>query len=164
MPLSNLSVAQAISPHLSGNEILHFGILNSLRCWNFINIPKTIDTYSNVGGFGIDGPLSTAVGSAIATTDRINICILGDLAFFYDLNILGNYNIPNNLRVVLVNNGTGVEFRQKIITKSFGELGRINISAEAIMDINHLNYYPNLSKLWGLNIGQLIVMSHLINP
>lgn len=131
MPLSNLSVAQAISPHLSGNEILHFGILNSLRCWNFINIPKTIDTYSNVGGFGIDGPLSTAVGSAIATTDRINICILGDLAFFYDLNILGNYNIPNNLRVVLVNNGTGVEFRQKDHhAKSFGELGRINVSAE----------------------------------
>ena len=35
---------------------------------------------------------------------------MGDLAFFYDLNALGNRHIGNNLRILLVNNGCGGEF------------------------------------------------------
>ncbi len=44
---------------------------------------------------------------------KIHFLNVGDLAFFYDLNSLGNRHIPNNVRIILVNNGRGVEFRKK---------------------------------------------------
>ena len=38
--------------------------------------------------------------------------IIGDLAFFYDMNVIGNRHVGNNVRILLVNNGKGGEFRQ----------------------------------------------------
>lgn len=35
----------------------------------------------------------------------------GDLAFFYDMNVIGNRHVGNNVRILLVNNGKGNEFR-----------------------------------------------------
>lgn len=35
----------------------------------------------------------------------------GDLAFFYDLNAIGNRHVGKNVRICLVNNGDGTEFR-----------------------------------------------------
>ena len=37
--------------------------------------------------------------------------VFGDLAFFYDMNVLGNRHVGNNVRLLLINNGTGNEFR-----------------------------------------------------
>ena len=88
------------------------GILNSLRSWNFFELPNGIETSCNVGGFGIDGPISTIVGASLAHKDKLHFLVVGDLAFFYDLNALGNRHITNNLRILLVNNGRGIEFRQ----------------------------------------------------
>jgi len=46
---------------------------------------------------------------------------VGDLAFFYDMNALGIRHIGNNIRLLLVNNGRGVEFRvNPSIEKPFG--------------------------------------------
>ena len=39
------------------------------------------------------------------------IIIHRDLAFFYDMNSIGNRHVGNNIRILLVNNGTGTEFR-----------------------------------------------------
>ena len=36
---------------------------------------------------------------------------MGDLAFFYDMNVLGNRHVGRNVRILLVNNGKGTEFR-----------------------------------------------------
>ena len=36
----------------------------------------------------------------------------GDLAFFYDLNAIGNRHVGPNIRILLINNGDGTEFRQ----------------------------------------------------
>lgn len=122
LPLSNIWCAQTLSPRLPKNSTLHLAILNSLRSWNFFKIDPSIRATSNVGGFGIDGPLSTAIGSALAEPDRINTVITGDLAFFYDLNSLGNRHLPANLRILLINNGRGVEFRNKShIASAFGD-------------------------------------------
>ena len=109
LTLSNVWIAQITSKFLPENSVLHLGILNSLRSWNLFEIPNSVDSYSNVGGFGIDGIISTAVGASLATPDKIHFCILGDLATFYDLNILGNRHLRNNLRVIVINNGTGYE-------------------------------------------------------
>lgn len=131
LPFSNASVCKELSERIPDGAIVHLGILNSLRCWNFFATKRDVTCYSNVGGFGIDGPISTAVGTALSDPNRLNVCIVGDLAFFYDLNIFGNRQFPKNLRIILINNATGVEFRQKgHHAESFGELGRTYVSAE----------------------------------
>ena len=110
LPFSNIWIAQQMAPNLPQNSVLHLGILNSLRSWNFFDIPETVYGYSNTGGFGIDGCVSTAIGASIANPNQLVFGIIGDLAFFYDMNSLGNYHIGNNLRLVLISNGGGAEF------------------------------------------------------
>ena len=93
------------------DSILYLGILNTLRTWDFSEINPKVRTYANVGGFGIDGTLSAAIGSSFANPNRLTFVVLGDLSFFYDMNSIGNHCIGKNLRVLLVNNGKGIEFR-----------------------------------------------------
>lgn len=111
LPFSNLWMAQLAAPRLPERCVLHLGILNSLRSWNFFETPKSVTVFSNTGGFGIDGGLSTALGAALASPDKTVILVIGDLAFFYDMNALGNRHLPANLRILLINNGVGTEFR-----------------------------------------------------
>jgi 2-succinyl-5-enolpyruvyl-6-hydroxy-3-cyclohexene-1-carboxylate synthase len=104
-------MAMQLAPKLPINSVLHLGIFNSLRAWNFFEIDSSIRVYSNVGGFGIDGNMSTLIGASLAHKDKLYIGIFGDLSFFYDINSLGNRNVGNNIRILLVNNGKGTEFR-----------------------------------------------------
>lgn len=110
IPFSNVWIANKISTELPENSILHLGILNSLRSWNYFKIPDSVLTYCNTGGFGIDGIMSSALGASLAT-DKMVYCVLGDLAFFYDMNSIGNRSLKNNLRILVINNGHGQEFR-----------------------------------------------------
>jgi 2-succinyl-5-enolpyruvyl-6-hydroxy-3-cyclohexene-1-carboxylate synthase len=111
IPFSNIWMAMHLAPKLPHNSVLHLGIFNSLRAWNFFEIDSSIRVYSNVGGFGIDGNMSTLIGASLAHKDKLYIGIFGDLSFFYDINSLGNRNVGNNIRILLVNNGKGTEFR-----------------------------------------------------
>lgn len=111
LPFSNLWTAQQMHDKLPKNSVLHLGILNSLRSWNFFEIDDTIQAYCNVGGFGIDGGLSSLVGASFVNKDKLYFGVFGDLAFFYDINVLGNRHAGKNLRIMLVNNGRGTEFR-----------------------------------------------------
>lgn len=111
LPLSNIYVASKLSERIPKNSFLHLGILNSLRSMNFFPLDPSVSVSSNVGGFGIDGAISTALGQSKADPERLSFCLLGDLAFFYDMNALGNRHVGNNLRILLINNGRGVEFR-----------------------------------------------------
>ena len=110
LPFSNIWIAERLSNKLPEKSILHLGILNSLRSWNYFKIPQSVLAYSNTGGFGIDGIVSSAIGASLAT-DKLVFCVLGDLAFFYDLNAVGNRALKKNLRILLINNGHGQEFR-----------------------------------------------------
>lgn len=111
MPFSNLYIGQKLGMKIPNDSILYLGILNTLRTWNYSEINPTVRTYANVGGFGIDGTLSSAIGSSYANPGRLTFVVLGDLSFFYDMNSIGNHCIGNNLRILLVNNGKGIEFR-----------------------------------------------------
>lgn len=111
LPFSNIYVGKEIGRSLPSNSILYLGILNTLRTWSFSLINPQTRVYSNVGGFGIDGTLSTAIGASIAQPDTLCFAVLGDLSFFYDMNSIGNHNVGNNLRILLINNGRGIEFR-----------------------------------------------------
>ena len=49
------------------------------------------------------------MGASLVHPDKLYFCILGDLATFYDMNVLGNRHIGTNLRIIVSNNGTGYE-------------------------------------------------------
>ena len=111
MPLSNVWLAKETAHRLPKNSSLHLGILNSLRTWNYFECDPSITRFSNVGGFGIDGCASTVLGASLAAPEKLFFLVIGDLAFFYDMNALGNRYVGKNIRILLVNNGRGVEFR-----------------------------------------------------
>lgn len=109
----NIYIAKELSKRLPQNSVIHFGIFNSLRSWNFFALSDSIQSSCNVGGFGIDGACSTLIGASLANREKLHFLVVGDLAFFYDLNSLGNRHLSNNVRILLVNNGRGIEFRKK---------------------------------------------------
>lgn len=111
VPFSNIWIAKKTAEFLPSGCVMHLGILNSLRAWNFSEIPNDINVYSNVGGFGIDGGVSTLLGASLANPEKLFLGFVGDLAFFYDMNSLGNRHVGNNIRILVVNNGKGTEFR-----------------------------------------------------
>lgn len=111
LPFSNIWIAQQLAQRIPEKSVIHFGILNSLRSWNFFEFSDTIRSGSNVGGFGIDGCLSTLLGASLADSGKKYFAVVGDLAFFYDMNSLGNRHVGKNIRILLVNNGKGTEFR-----------------------------------------------------
>lgn len=110
VPFSNVSIAQYLSNKLPLNSIVQFSILNSLRVWNLFHMDSSIECYSNVGAFGIDGGMSTLIGQSLVS-DKMSFMIIGDLAFFYDMNCLGIRHISNNVRILLINNNGGIEFK-----------------------------------------------------
>lgn len=111
LPFSNMWIAGQLCSKIPHGSCMHFGILQSLRSWNFFEVDKSIDCYSNVGGFGIDGNFSTLFGASLVNPDRLYFGVVGDLSFFYDINVIGNRTVGKNIRLLVINNGKGVEFR-----------------------------------------------------
>ncbi|GEN54236.1 2-succinyl-5-enolpyruvyl-6-hydroxy-3-cyclohexene-1-carboxylic-acid synthase [Halobacillus faecis] len=72
----------------------------------FMASPKNIQLMANRGANGIDGVVSTAIGTA--ATGKPTTLLLGDISFFHDLNGLWmakNKKIP--LTIVVINNDGG---------------------------------------------------------
>lgn len=111
LPFSNIWIAQNTIQSLPKGCEFFMGILNSLRSWNFFQLPENVNAHCNVGGYGIDGGVSTMMGAAFVNPNKLYIGVFGDLAFFYDMNCLGNRHVGNNVRIMLINNGRGTEFR-----------------------------------------------------
>ena len=111
LPFSNVWIASQTSQRIPAGSVLFLGILNTLRTWNYFDIPDTVYGYANTGGFGIDGYLSSMIGASLVHPEKLYFCVAGDLAFFYDMNVVGNRHVGRNVRILLVNNGKGTEFR-----------------------------------------------------
>ena len=111
IPFGNIWIAKTIAPRIPEGAVLHLGILNSLRSWNLFTKDHSIFGYSNVGGFGIDGCVSSLIGASLVNKNKLYFGVVGDLAFFYDMNSIGNRHIGENLRLLIINNGKGGEFR-----------------------------------------------------
>lgn len=110
LPFSNMWIAKETAQRIPDGAVLHLSILNTLRVWNYFETSNSVLCYSNSGGYGIDGCVSSFIGSAIANKDTEHFMIVGDLSFFYDLNTLFN-EIPANVHLMLINNGVGTEFK-----------------------------------------------------
>jgi len=110
--LTDLVVVNEVIKQLPDETHLHLANSMSVRYANFIGLPKQRRNlvFANRGTSGIDGCSSTAVGFALATTKK-TLLITGDVGFFYDQNAFWLENPPQNLLVVLLNNGGGNIFR-----------------------------------------------------
>lgn len=115
--LSEFEAIRDVMQQLPQDSILHLANSMAVRYANYVGLdtfgsdkPRA-QVFANRGTSGIDGSTSTALGAALACPDQIVTLITGDLAFFYDRNGLWNKYLPNNLRVVLLNNHAGGIFR-----------------------------------------------------
>lgn len=111
LAFSNMWVAHELAPHIPQNSIMFFAILTSLRDWNYNELDPSIRCFSNTGGFGIDGSISTMLGSSLVESETLHFLAVGDLAFFYDMNALGNRSLGPNVRILLINNKVGQQMR-----------------------------------------------------
>lgn len=150
LPFSNAWIAFKTLKLLPSNCNLHLGILNSLRCWSFFDFGTCIYGQSNTGGFGIDGCVSTMIGASLFNPNKLYYGVVGDLAFFYDMNVLGNRHISKNVRLIVINNGKGTEFRMyNHIGKIFGNDADKYIAAGG----HYGNKSKELLKFYSLNLG-----------
>ncbi|MBO9595204.1 MAG: hypothetical protein J7599_20030 [Niabella sp.] len=150
LPFSNIWVASVMADKIPGNSAIHFGILNSLRSWNYFELPGSVSSASNVGGFGIDGGLSSVIGASLYNPGKLYFCVIGDLAFFYDINVLGNRHVGKNVRILLINNGKGTEFRHfNHYAAQFGEAADEYIAAAGHFG----NKSKDLVKSFVTNLG-----------
>lgn len=109
---SELHFLQTLLCALQSNTLIHAGNSMSVRYINALQqfLPESTSISCNRGTSGIDGSLSTAVGQALQTDKQV-LCILGDVSFHYDKNALWNSHVPDNLKVVVLNNQGGLIFR-----------------------------------------------------
>jgi len=108
---SDLKAFQVIFKNLPVDSDVQLGNSTPIRYANLFDVNRNDNRfYSNRGVSGIDGSVSTAAGAAYSNK-RLTTLITGDLAFFYDSNGLWNKNLPENLRIIVINNAGGGIFR-----------------------------------------------------
>lgn len=151
MPFSNVWIAQKTAALLPRNSTVVLSILNTLRTWNYAEFQKPMNVFSPVGGFGIDGATSMLIGCSLASPDKNCYLITGDLAFFYDLNALGNRHIGNNVKILLINNGIGVEFK-KSYSFTYRILGE-DVAPYVAAEGHFGNKSPGLVKHYAHDLG-----------
>ncbi|GGK16349.1 2-succinyl-5-enolpyruvyl-6-hydroxy-3-cyclohexene-1-carboxylate synthase [Yeosuana aromativorans] len=110
IPYSDFKVFDVILKSIPDNSILQVGNSSAIRYTQLFSINKTLEVFCNRGTSGIDGCTSTAVGCA-AISNKPTVFITGDLSFLYDSNGLWNNYIPNNFRIIVINNQGGGIFR-----------------------------------------------------
>jgi 2-succinyl-5-enolpyruvyl-6-hydroxy-3-cyclohexene-1-carboxylate synthase len=102
---SDILVCKELSDKLTNKDILFAGNSSIIRYLQmFKNNADSV--FANRGTSGIDGCISTASGIATVANKNV-VAIVGDLSFVYDSNGLWNRNLPQNLKIVVVNNRGG---------------------------------------------------------
>lgn len=102
---SDLFVFESIAGLLEQDDVVFVGNSSVVRYFQLFT-PKVKEVYSNRGTSGIDGCVSTSAGIAAMSEAKV-VAVTGDLSFVYDSNGLWNKNLPDNLKIIVVNNGGG---------------------------------------------------------
>jgi 2-succinyl-5-enolpyruvyl-6-hydroxy-3-cyclohexene-1-carboxylate synthase len=160
---SELEAVYQILNNLPDNINLHLANSLPVRLVNLIGILKpSFEVFSNRGLSGIDGCTSTAVGVSLHS-DKINVLITGDMAFFYDRNGLWHNVIPGNLRIIILNNHGGGIFRQidgpsKLPElKDYFETDQKLLARNSAADFKMDYFFSNNSKTLLENTQKLLV-------
>ncbi len=101
---------QRIMRNIHEKCTLHLANSMTVRYVSTLSTTKDLCILSNRGTSGIDGCTSTAIGYALYD-HKINVLITGDMAFLYDRNAFWNNYVPENLRIIVLNNSGGGIFK-----------------------------------------------------
>ena len=86
--------------------MVHLGNSSVIRYAQLFNPIKGCTFMANRGTSGIDGCMSTAMGYA-SKDQRLNVLLIGDVSFLYDMNALQLKELSPNLKIILINNQGG---------------------------------------------------------
>lgn len=139
-PYSGMSLVGELMQQLPPRSVLHLANSSAVRYAQLYPLPKDVYVACNRGVNGIEGSLSTAIGFA-QQDDRLQFFICGDLSFFYDMNVLSLSPLPSNLRILLLNNGTGGIFKCIGAPQMDCVQGRNHMSAETWAKACGMEYY-----------------------
>ena len=109
-PFSDLKVYCEVFKSIPNDYIVQISNSSAIRYAQLMKAHSSWKVFCNRGTSGIDGSMSTAIGAAVGSASP-TVFITGDLSFFYDSNALWNKYIPQNFRVILLNNQGGGIFR-----------------------------------------------------
>ncbi len=121
--------------HISNSSLIRYALL--------FDPIKTVNYWCNRGTSGIDGSSSTAVGSAIVSPNESHLLVTGDLSFFYDSNAWWSKHLPENLRIIVINNGGGDIFNIIPGPKSTKQWKKIFVAEQELSA-------EDLSKAYGM--------------
>jgi len=109
-PYTDLKVFESILESIPDNSLVQISNSSIIRYAQLFDVKQSLQVFCNRGTSGIDGSTSTAIGAAFAN-EKQTVFITGDLSFFYDSNALWNKSIPQNFRIILLNNSGGGIFK-----------------------------------------------------
>ncbi|RVT74935.1 2-succinyl-5-enolpyruvyl-6-hydroxy-3-cyclohexene-1-carboxylic-acid synthase [Flavobacterium sufflavum] len=144
-PFSDFAVFDTVIKSLALNSLLQISNSAAIRYAQLIHINPSIEVYCNRGTSGIDGSTSTAIGAALASKKQ-TVFITGDVSFLYDSNALWNNYIPNNFKIIIINNGGGGIFRilpgheENAVFNTFFETSH-GLTAEHLAKMYGLDYF-----------------------
>ncbi|MGE4347546.1 MAG: 2-succinyl-5-enolpyruvyl-6-hydroxy-3-cyclohexene-1-carboxylic-acid synthase [Flavobacteriaceae bacterium] len=150
-PYSDFTIFDKIIKTLPDAIQLQVSNSTAIRYLQLFDLKPSIEVFCNRGTSGIDGSTSTAIGASVISEKPI-ILITGDIGFFYDSNALWNSYIPNNFKIILVNNSGGGIFRilpghQKTeVFSTFFETQH-NLNAEYLAKMFDFNYFYAQNEL-----------------
>lgn len=109
-PWSELKIFDIIMQSLPASANLFLSNGTSVRYAQIINRRQPHASYCNRGVSGIDGSVSTAVGGAIKYKG-LTVLVTGDLSMAYDIGSLSISDVPERMRVIVIDNQGGGIFR-----------------------------------------------------
>ena len=110
IPYSDFFVFHQILSRCNFPLQLQLSNSSTIRYTQLFQLSDEVEVFCNRGTSGIDGSTSTAIGAALVQK-KPTLLITGDLSFFYDSNALWNNYIPENFKIIVINNNGGGIFR-----------------------------------------------------
>lgn len=137
--------------HLSNSMVVRYASIIGLS-----QTHRQIEIFCNRGTSGIDGSTSTAIGSALKSK-KTTLLITGDMAFFYDRNAFWHHHIPDNLRIIILNNHGGgifdlIDGPNNLPEKEAFFITRQHLKAKNLAEEFELKYY-HCASIDGLSSG-----------
>lgn len=106
---------------IAGSDVmLHLSNGMTIREAQKVPIPAATHVWCNRGVSGIDGSVSTAIGSALASDKQV-ILVSGDMSAAYDISALSIGGLGANFTMIVVNNNGGEIFRRVKTTRDLPE-------------------------------------------
>jgi len=110
LPFTDFTSFSQIAKSIPSPYNIHWTNSSVVRYAQLFSHKEGLKHFANRGVSGIDGCTSTAVGFAFANQEK-TLLISGDISFQYDINGLWNKHIPEDFKIIILNNSGGNIFR-----------------------------------------------------